>query len=274
MATIRFYDHAGYGMDMRYNDFFYGWSTHATPGAIRVTDGEFAITYRGAFTSDGTDIFGRLDSITETRWGLQLYTATGLAKDAHTVWTMAVAEDNAGAMAYLTSGNDSIVGTRYGDVLAGNAGNDLVQGAAGYDNLSGGIGNDRLSGGVGNDRLSGAAGADRLAGDAGRDIMTGGAGGDTFVFRGKGDSIPGAARDQVTDFSRAQGDHIDLSAFDANDRVAGVQDFRFVGSHAFSGATGELHYTNGILAADTDGDRIADLEVAVNASLAAVDFIF
>ena len=273
VATIRFHDHAGYGMDMRYNDFFYGWNTHFTRSVIRQSDGEFAITFRGAFTSNGVDVFGRIDSIAETRFGVTLYEATGLGKNAHTIWTAALAGNNAGAMAYLTSGHDTIVGTRYGDFLSGNAGNDVLHGRGGNDALSGGAGNDRLSGGAGADRLSGGAGADRLAGDAGRDVLTGGSGSDTFIFRAKGDSSAGAARDRITDFSRAEGDRIDLSAFDANDRVAGVQDFAFVGARAFSGKAGELRLANGILAADTNGDRIADFEVAVNAPLGAGDLI-
>ena len=256
MATIRFYDHVGYGIDMRFNDFFYGWNTHATSSVIRETDGEFAITYRGAFTSDGTDIFGRLDAITETRWGLKLYTATGLAKNAHTVWTMALAEDNTGAMAYLTSGNDTITGTKYRDILSGNAGSDYLHGRAG------------------NDYLAGGSGSDKIVGGAGRDAMSGGAGADTFIFTAKTDSAPGAAsRDRIADFSRAQDDHISLAAFDANDKVAGVQDFHFVGARGFSGASGELRYAGGVLSADTDGDRIAELEVAVETPFGAVDLI-
>ena len=49
--------------------------------------------------------------------------------------------------------------------------------------------------------------------NAGTDWMTGGLGADTFVFV-SGDAEPGAlARDHITDFSRTQGDKIDLRAY-------------------------------------------------------------
>ena len=50
-------------------------------------------------------------------------------------------------------------------------------------------------------------GNDTIIGGAGNDTMTGGGGADTFVFR------PSSGADVVTDFSHAQGDKIDLTAF-------------------------------------------------------------
>ena len=73
----------------------------------------------------------------------------------------------------------------------------------------GDIGDDSLMGGQGNDRLFGGVGNDYLSGDLGDDVLTGGAGADVFSFRG------GAGRDVITDFSRAEGDHIWLAATDA-----------------------------------------------------------
>ncbi|MCW5731889.1 MAG: type I secretion C-terminal target domain-containing protein, partial [Alphaproteobacteria bacterium] len=73
----------------------------------------------------------------------------------------------------------------------------------GADTILGGAGNDTLVGAGGADRLTGDAGHDRLEGGAGADTMTGGTGADTFV-------IEGDAPDQITDFSRAQGDRLDL----------------------------------------------------------------
>jgi Ca2+-binding RTX toxin-like protein len=54
-------------------------------------------------------------------------------------------------------GNDTLVGTRFADVLVG------------------GLGDDRITGGAGRDILIGGGGADRLAGGADDDVLIGGA---------------------------------------------------------------------------------------------------
>lgn len=258
MATIRFFDVSGLGIDMRFNDFFYGWEEISNNRTLRYSDGVYAITFSGNFTSSGAAVFGRIDSITETWHGATLYTATGLAKDAHPLWLMSSPENNPGALAYLTSGNDRVIGTRLADVLTGGAGHDQLNGAGG------------------NDRLVGGTGWDRLIGGGGRDVLLGNAGADTFIFTAAIESQPGANRDRILDFNRAEADHVDLSAFDANENRAGVQDFAFIGAGAFSGAAGQLRFANGILAADTDGDRVAEFEVTVtgHAALVGTDFIF
>jgi serralysin len=56
----------------------------------------------------------------------------------------------------------------------------------------------------------------------------------------------------------AEGDWIDLSAIDANTAISGNQAFDFIGSDAFT-AAGQLRLSNGILYADTNGDKAADL---------------
>jgi serralysin len=129
-------------------------------------------------------------------------------------------------------------------------------------------GNDTLVGGYGNDVLHGGAGTDRL---------TGGSGYDTFVFR-DGDSGTGTARDTITDFTRGQ-DRIDLSGMDANLNTAGVDDaFNFIGSQAFTGVAGQLRVQAGLVQGDTNGDGVADFEIAVkvgtlSVTLAASDFL-
>ena len=73
----------------------------------------------------------------------------------------------------------------------------------------------------------------------------------------------------IRDFSRAQGDDIDLSGIDANAKAAGNQAFSFIGDKAFSGKAGELQYKNGIVAGDVNGDKAADfhIEIANHAGL-------
>ncbi|MGY6038383.1 type I secretion C-terminal target domain-containing protein, partial [Aeromonas sp. AE23HZ002T15] len=108
-------------------------------------------------------------------------------------------------------GNDSLFGGDGNDILFGGAGDDNLFGESGNDTLYGGTGNDNLYGGAGNDVLSGGQGNDMLAGGLGNDILTGGTGADTFVWQ-KGDTTPGTVtKDYVTDFSRAEGDKLDLS---------------------------------------------------------------
>ncbi|AYF01419.1 hypothetical protein PY32053_01794 [Paracoccus yeei] len=184
--------------------------------------------------------------------------------------------------------NDRLLGDAGNDLLLGDAGADSLWGDAGNDTLGGGAQNDLLAGGIGNDRLLGDAGADRLLGDAGNDTLTGGQGADQlwgglgadrFVFLATSDSTT-PMRDQILDFSRAQGDRIDLSAIDADRRDSYDNDaFRFVGTDAFSGTAGELRYGrvgNGVIVqADTNGDRVADMAflVAGNQALLASDFL-
>ncbi len=81
-------------------------------------------------------------------------------------------------------------------------GADLLRGTAQDDGIDARAGRDTLFGGAGDDLLTGGRGVDRL---------TGGTGADRFVF-----ATPG--RDRITDFNAAEGDRIDLTAFDLTRR--------------------------------------------------------
>ena len=81
--------------------------------------------------------------------------------------------------------------------------------------ITGGLGDNLLRGFEGNDALLGGAGDDVLRGDRGRDQLTGGIGADRFVWGEVTDS-PTNGMDTVLDFSSAEGDRLDLSAFDAD----------------------------------------------------------
>lgn len=173
---------------------------------------------------------------------------------------------------YGDNGNDYVDGYAGKDKLFGGAGNDVLDGGAGNDELRGGggsdtvrftegsvyspgvvvnlvdgtvqggelFGNDRLfeienvAGTSGNDVIFGNGAANVLTGGAGYDRLTGFGGADRFVYESRYDSN-GKAPDLIADFSRAQGDRIDLRAIDANEQVAGDQAFQFVGDHAFTG---------------------------------------
>lgn len=115
---------------------------------------------------------------------------------------------------FLTDGGDTHNGTTSAEVVFGRGGNDTLLGNGGNDKLFGNMGNDVLKGGAGNDILNGGVGIDTLTGDAGAD---------RFVF----DNIK--AQDTVTDFSRSQGDSLDVSLLLASTVNAGnVNQFVFL----------------------------------------------
>jgi serralysin len=102
------------------------------------------------------------------------------------------------------TGDDWVVGGRDNDRLFGEQGLDIVYGNLGDDVCDGGEEADLVRGGQGNDVLYGVAGDDWLSGDRGDDTVTGGTGAD--IFHGSQD----AGIDRVTDFSRAEGDRVQL----------------------------------------------------------------
>ena len=133
---------------------------------------------------------------------------------------------------------------------------------------------DRLTGDGHLNWLHGGDGNDTLEGGGSRDLLTGGVGADVFVYSAVTDSVVGNARDLIQDFTRSQGDRIDLRGLDANTLVGGAQDFSFVGGAAFS-AAGQLRVTGTLLSGDVNGDGISDFEIRVlgEPSLQAGDFL-
>jgi Ca2+-binding RTX toxin-like protein len=143
------------------------------------------------------------------------------------------------------------------------------------ETLSGGAGKDTLNGRGGDDVLSGRGGNDKLYGAGGKGLLTGGSGADTFDFNAFGQSARGSNRDQIKDFSRAQGDKIDLVTIDADTSSNSGNDvFKFIGTATFKGGGGELRCAGGIVQGDVDGDKVADFEIKVNlATLLKTDFL-
>jgi Ca2+-binding RTX toxin-like protein len=189
--------------------------------------------------------------------------------------------------------DNRLAGSDLANELRGMGGNDLIQAGGGNDLVSGGEGNDTASGGAGNDTVQGDAGADKLVGDdgsdslsgglgndiveggAGADTLSGGAGADSFLFR----ASDVGTTDRILDFSRIDGDKINLGAVDANTNLLGDQRFAFVGSNAFTKVAGELRAVvsngNTTLMGDTNGDGVADFQVVVvgGGTLQATDFM-
>jgi Ca2+-binding RTX toxin-like protein len=146
---------------------------------------------------------------------------------------------------------DLVAGTATGDGfdtvrnfehIRGSEFDDILRGTSGVNNISGADGNDTLVGRGGNDVLDGGLGSDTLIGGLGRDTMTGGDGDDIFVFNLVTEIGLGTTRDIITDFDGLV-DRIDLSAIDASTVQAGINDFTWLGTGAFSGSgAGELRY--------------------------------
>ncbi|MDJ0516157.1 MAG: calcium-binding protein [Trichodesmium sp. MO_231.B1] len=103
-----------------------------------------------------------------------------------------------------TANNDTLNGTNNDDEIEGLEGDDILTGGAGHDIIYGQIGNDTLNGGGGKDSLFGEQGDDLLNGGGGNDSLTGGIGADTFILSG--------GQDIIADFSRAEGDTIEIDA--------------------------------------------------------------
>lgn len=174
------------------------------------------------------------------------------------------------------------------DLLEGGGGSDALYGFNGNDRIYGGDGDDRgeisvpgdgfsgnptpantvtptagLYGGEGDDILDGGTGNDLIDGGPGRDVMFGGSESDVFDVNATSDSAKGKLRDVIRDFSRKDGDTIDISGIDANAKKDGIQGFKFIGGQAFHDRPGEVRFANSKLAADTTGDGKADFEIGV-----------
>jgi predicted cupin superfamily sugar epimerase len=182
-----------------------------------------------------------------------------------------------------TGGPNVITGTNGSNFLFGGNGADAISGLGGSDFLSGGNGNDIIDGGTGDDFLIGGAGNDVLIGGSGIDFLVGGAGADIFKF-GPGDSNGGnrfSTGDFIADFSRAQGDKIDLSAIDASFAALGDQAFtaliaRGLGQ-SVAAAAGTIVVQGGPNSSQTsvflhtNGDGIADFTFTLDLRLTAAN---
>jgi Ca2+-binding RTX toxin-like protein len=185
--------------------------------------------------------------------------------------------DNIGDVIVETAnaGVDSVKSTANAYTLADNMENLSFVGAGDFigvgnglaNQLTGGAGNDQLYGGAGADKLNGGAGNDMLYGGGAADQLTGGAGADAFVFTSLADFAAGATLDTITDFTRAQGDYIDLSAIDANTNTGADDAFTWIGTGAFTHTAGELRYvlsgSTATVYGDTNGDGVADFAFKV-----------
>lgn len=125
------------------------------------------------------------------------------------------------------------------------------------------------------DSIAGSGVANRLTGAEGLDALTGRGGADVFIYNRFADApVVSGVAEEITDFSRAQGDRVNLHAIDANLNVAGNQDFVFV-TGGFTGRAGEVRFDGDLILADGNGDRVADMRILMTGvdSMQASDFI-
>jgi Ca2+-binding RTX toxin-like protein len=165
------------------------------------------------------------------------------------------------------------IGNNLSNQIIGNNNNNNLFGLFGNDSLFGGFGNDLLNGGVGNDHLNGSFGNDALIGGLGADTLIGGFGADRFIFQTTADSpFPAVAfGDRILDFTRAQGDRIDVSAIDANAGLLGNQAFAWGGfdaTPATGPATGVMNFAviggQTFVRGNVDADAAIEIEFRVS----------
>jgi Ca2+-binding RTX toxin-like protein len=166
---------------------------------------------------------------------------------------------------YGSSHSDTLAGDDNANFLVGLGGHDLLQGHGGADSMLGGTGNDTLQGMDGDDKLFGEYDPDTLIGGMGRDELYGGASADVFIWASTDETGPMSdIADVIWDFSRTEGDRIDLGLIDADVYAAGDQAFRFIGMDAFSGTPGEINYYH------SGGDTYIQMQTGMSADVEGV----
>ena len=186
-------------------------------------------------------------------------------------------------------GNDTYYVDNVGDsvIEAAGAGRDRIYTTISYtlganqdDVFARGSSAINLTGNALDNVLRGNSAGNILDGGIGADDLKGGAGADTFLFDdGEFGGLGTSTCDRIIDFTRSDGDLIDLSAVDANSALAGDQAFAFIGTGAFTNVAGQLRYEqiggNTYVFGDTNGDGIADFLLRLDGSHALVggDFV-
>ena len=131
-----------------------------------------------------------------------------------------------------------------------------------------GTANVNLTGSIDNNIIIGNAGSNIIDGSYGKDTMTGGGGTDAFIWSSVDEiGLFNFDPDIVTDFNRAEGDVLHFTNMDADETVAGNQDFTFIGTAAFT-APGQINwFTNGtdtFIQLNTNADLTVDGIIQVN----------
>lgn len=196
--------------------------------------GDGGVPTNGTVTAlDGMDIHGSEYLMSDFEYDL---------KKLYKIAVSGPVADDTALLKDIFSGDDKITGGSGSDLAKGFNGSDKLLGKRGYDTLSGGPGDDILIGGHDQDSLWGSAGAD------------------VFAFHAADSNLKHS--DTIHDFSRHEGDTIDLSA---------IGHLSFIGDHKFHREPMELraetHASVTIVQADLNGDGEADLQVYLSGKI-------
>ena len=137
--------------------------------------------------------------------------ASGIGSDL--IWGNGGA-DTIGASA----GANTVIGGFGNDTLTTGAGDDIVFGNENNDTIDAGDGANLVFAGLGDDRVLAGAGTDTIWGNEGNDLLAGGAGADRYMF------AAGSGFDQISGFSLAEGDRVDLQGQTFTQGAAGDGD--------------------------------------------------
>lgn len=167
--------------------------------------------------------------------------------------------------------NVVLSGGRPTTVIVDDAEEDVI---VNIEHAFGGFGDDWLAGDDRNNILSGRFGSDIPVGGLGADTLTGGPGSDRFLYL---DPLE-THGDLIVDFSRAQGDVVDISSLDANVLVPGHQEFMFSGQLPRANSVWYRMFIEGDNALHIQGDvdgnpETSEVDIAVEglSSVAASD---
>ena len=233
----------------------FGWVGTLSPLDIAVIQDKYGVN---ADTATGNDIYTLADASGPGVFYQSLWDAGGVDQIVYSGARDATIDLRAATLAYEEGGGGRVsfaYGVHGGFTIANGVTIEQARSGSGNDTLFGNDAANLLSGGDGKDAINGGGGADTIVGGRGADTLTGGAGADLFQFLTNQDSGLGLNRDVITDFQQGS-DKIDLSALDAS---------RFIGTGNFSGRAGEVRYATfdggTIVELDTNGDRLADLQI-------------
>lgn len=221
MATVTYYDAMGNGATMNNIDtgFYPNESYFMDTGYPSIGKYDYN-TYAGTYSLNNGEIFvtGFFDEVRDPIYLLDdvfyinKYQMPVIDMyDVNAVFDIddvLDASDTGLVFINIFSGNDTINGNNYSDILSAGAGNDRVVGNGGHDYLSGDSGNDTLLGGSGNDGLFGGFG---------NDVLDGGTGLDIAFFSGKGSTS------KVT----KTGSGFTVSGTDGTDTLTGIERLQF-----------------------------------------------
>jgi len=263
MATFTVYSRFDYRFFGLFSDYFDDDSaTISGTTSVSISDEYSLATITGTSLSIGQyGLSGYANSIAMSNNGESYFEITGLnynfnndVYDAGYQVSGITLYGDLAELAYVMSGNDTLIGSNYADRLAGFNGTDTIKG------------------GNGNDVLEGWDGNDKLYGQAGKDILTGGAGSDYFVFDKITESgITSTTRDVIKDFSKSQGDKIDLRTIDAKAEYTSNDTFSFLSSaptnnSSSQSSNGKVWYSSGVLYGSTDTDKAPEFTIQVTLS--------